>query len=203
MFDKLSIINTSLIRTSNNQCNFEGDGSDEWTVASNAYETEVANLLAEHDWRFASTTQLLQRVGASEDPRFTDVYAKPVGCLHLEALWINGASIVYDILDGQVHCNATASGASPTAKFIPTPTNDKWPPLFIEALRQRVMSHIYRGLNEDIGSADSLYRASEMTLEKARTRSDQEVPARAMVVSRLARARTRRRGGGGFIGSGT
>lgn len=197
MYDKLSIINTALLRTGNNIVNFEGDGSDEWNVGSDAYETEVANLMTEHEWRFGTKTASLTRVGDSPDPRFSDAFSKPIGCLHLESVWIASGAIVYEIIDNQICCNAAGYGVNPVAKFVPVPPNNQWPPLFIETLRQRVMSHILRGLNEDSDAADRVYRQTELTLQKARNRSDTEVPARTMVVSRMARARRIRRGGYG------
>jgi hypothetical protein len=60
------------------------------------------------------------------------------------------------------------------------------------------MSWIYRSLNEDADEADKIYKFSEAKLASTKTRVDQEVPARAYVVSRLARARRIRRGGFGL-----
>ncbi len=194
MYDKLSIINTALIRSGNNPVQFEGDGSAEWICGSDAYETELPLLLADHSWGFATSSAALTRVGESPDPRFSDAYAKPIGCLHLEAVWLAGVNIPYAILSNRIQCTTTGATVLPFAKFVATPPGDAWPPGFIEVLRQRVMSHIYRGLNEDTTEADKVYAASNRTLSEARTRADQESTPRAYTNSRLARARRRRRG---------
>lgn len=199
MWDKLSVINTALIRTGNNPVPFEADGTAEWIAGSDAYETELPILIADHDWGFARTTASLQRKGAATDPRFTDAFYKPTDCLHLEAVWLDGRGIVYSILDNLIQCSLGSSTVAPVGKFVAVPTPDQWPEHFIEVLRMRVMSHIYRGINEDPGNADRVYAASEVKLEQARARADQEQPGRAFFNTRLSRARRQMRGGLGPV----
>lgn len=194
MFDKLSICNTALIRTGNNPAQFEGDGSDEWISASDAYDSELPLLLAEHNWGFALDSAELQREGNSGDPQFTDAFYKPAGNLHVSQVWLAGSPIVYGIHRNLIVCNAGT--VTPVAKYVMQPSADQWPQHFLEVLRLRIMSHLYRGLNEDTGEADKVYAGSNAMLELARSRTDAESPGRAMVNSNLLRARRRRRLGG-------
>jgi len=192
MYDKLSLINSALKRTSNNPVDFEGDDSLEWLVMDDAYETELPLLIERRDWGFASTMAAMTRVGESDDPRFADAYAKPVGCLHLKSVMIHDAPAVYDVIDNKVHC--TAGSCAPMARFIRVPSADQWPPTFLETLRLKLMAHAYRGLNEDTGEADRADAKAEAMLGEAATRTGQEKPPKAMVNSKLRAARRIRRG---------
>lgn len=193
MYDKLSLINSALIRTSNNPIDFEGDDSPEWLVMDDAYETELPLLIERRDWGFASLMASMARIGASEDSRFADVFAKPVGCLHLKSVTINDVPAVYDIIDNKVHC--TAGAYVPTARFIRIPSADQWPPTFLETLRLKLMARAYRGLNEDTGEAERVDMKAEAMLGEAATRTGQEKPPKAMLNSKLRAARRIRRGG--------
>jgi hypothetical protein len=195
-YDKLSIINDALILTSNNPVGVESDGSSEWIVGSNAYESELPLLISKHNWGFAETTATLQRTGASADPRFTDAYAKPSDALFVEFLWLasNGSPVQFDVLDNKILCSASTE--APVAKYLRRPgTITQWPEGFVETLRMRIMAKIYRGLNEDFGQANTMLQLAEAELAQARVRSDQEGTPRAMLVSKMARARKIRRGG--------
>jgi hypothetical protein len=192
MFDKLSLLNSALKRTGNNPVDFEGDDSPEWLVMDDAYETELPLLIERRDWGFASTLAPLTRIGDSEDPRFADAFAKPIGCLHLRAVTIGDAPAVYDIIDNKVHC--TARGTLPVARFIRIPSADQWPPSFLETLRLKLMAHAYRALNEDTGEAERSDAKAEAMLSEAATRTGQEKPPKAMVNSKLRAARRIRRG---------
>lgn len=192
MYDKLSLINSALKRTSNNPVDFEGDDSPEWLVMDDAYETELPLLIERRDWGFASTMAALVRVGPSYDPRFADAFAKPVGCLHLKSVTVNDVPAIYDIIDNKVQCSAGAY--VPVARFIRVPSADQWPPTFLETLRLKLMAHAYRGLNEDTGEAERTDAKAEAMLSEAATRTGQEKLPKAMVNSKLRAARRIRRG---------
>lgn len=200
IFDKLAICNTALIRTGNTPAQFEGDGSDEWLTASDAYDTMLPVILSAHSWGFATPVVTLQRKGDSQHPLYQDAYYKPAGCLHVQAVWLNSSSVPYDIMDNLINLNAQS--LSPTCKYVAEPAVDQWPPLFVEALRWQIMALIYSGLNEDSNSSMMADRKAQEILAEARSRTDQEKPAMALVVSRLATARSTRRYGSTFAGYG-
>ncbi len=188
--DKLSIINTCLIRTGNNQVVTEGEGTPEWIVAGDAYETELPLVLGEHNWGMATAIVALERIGASPHERWTYQYRKPPGCLHLiSVLNANDYPVPFDILDNTVVTDATVC----RGKYVREPAPEAWPAGFIEVLRMRIMSHIYRGLNEDPGEADKMMAKAYAKLDEVRARTDQEKPKRAVVISRLRIARMTRR----------
>lgn len=188
--DKLSIINTCLIRTGNNQVVFEGEGTPEWTSASDAYETELPLVLAEHNWGMATLQAPLEMIGASVDPRYKNQFRKPADCLQIiSILGETGYPIEYDLIDNAVVTNAAAC----RAKYVRRPVPEAWPPGFIEVLRMRIMSHIYRGLNEDPTEAQRMVVMAAAKMDEVRSRTDQEKPKRAVMVSRLRMARLNRR----------
>lgn len=198
--DRISIINSALLRTGNNQCQ-ENDGSDEWIAGSEAYDAEMPELLYEHDWGFGSDIRTLVRTGASPHPMFTDAYARPADALHIEnVMWsldgtgYQGAntSIPYGILGSSILCNAPST--APLCQFIKAPPQGTWPPGFVKALRARIMAVLYRGLNSDENNAMAMEKESILITANAKTRADQENPPRAFVNSRLRQARQMRRG---------
>ncbi|MGL4297110.1 MAG: hypothetical protein ACRCTG_15465 [Aestuariivirga sp.] len=190
--DKLSIINTALIRTGNNQVVAEGEATPEWIVASDAYETELPLVLAEHNWGMATALTTLERVGASPDDKWLYQYRKPVDCLHLiSVLTSEDRPVDFDILDNSVITDATVC----RAKYVRMPTPEAWPPGFIEVLRMRIMSHLYRGLNEDPVEAQRMMGNAVAKMDEVRSRVDQEKPKRAVMKSRLLQARLHRRTG--------
>lgn len=194
IYDKLSTINTALSRTGNNLVGLD-DGSPEWIVASDAYDTELPLLIEAHDWGFAKHFASLTQNGSSEHPGYQLSYAKPVDCLQIVDVTLNGYSIDYDIVGANIVACPTYSSTDPftstlpIAEYLRQPLPSQWPEHFIEVLRQRLMSHIYRGMNVDQQEADRLYQKSEETLQKAKTRSDQQSPPQKQIVSRMLQAR--------------
>ena len=190
--DKLSIINTALIRTGNNQVEIEGEGTPEWIVASDAYETELPLVLAEHNWGMATALATLERMGGSPDEKWLYQYRKPASCLQLISV-LDGSDrpAPFDILDNSVITDLLVC----RAKYVRQPTPEAWPPGFIEVLRMRIMSHIYRGLNEDPVEAQRMMAGAVAKMGEVRSRTDQEKPRRAVMKSRLLRARLYRRNG--------
>ena len=58
--DKLSLVNSSLALTGDNLVAAADNGSDEWTVASPAYERGLAFAIESHSWGFATLVAVLQ-----------------------------------------------------------------------------------------------------------------------------------------------
>lgn len=197
---KLDVINDALGLTCNTLCNVEDDGSDEWTVASLAYEAAITYMIESGNWKFSTVVAVLASTGvAPTDPLFDTAYAKPPALLHLIWVRINDAPVTYQILTNQIVMNVTAAGFSATnpgvvtAKYVTQPTPDQVTPTFMMALRSFVMSGIYRGLHEDNGEAEKLWMAGEAFLRKAMSRSDQEAPKRSFFNHRITAARRIRR----------
>lgn len=205
--DRLAIIQDACTQTGNNPPTVEEDGSEEWDHGSVAYEMALPYAIEARNWKFGTDVRVLTSTGVKPtDPLFDTAYAKPPDCLHL--IWVRLADIptIYQILDNQIVLNNTGNQVV-TAKIVFAPTIDQVTPTFAMALRAFTASGIYRGLNEDTGSADKAWALGEHMLQTAATRSDQEQPKRAMFNSRMATSRRVRRpwpqtpagwGGGGF-----
>lgn len=208
MTDKIGIINDCLGLTGNRLCAAADDGSDEWNVASIAYEAAVGWLIEAHSWNFGTSIVTANRVGDSPDNQYDDAYAKPNGTFRIVWVRLNDAPVDYKIVGGQILLSA--NGGVVTVKIVQQPTPDSWPPFFLQALRASVMEGIYRGLNEDIGSADKQASNAQAWLSMARTTTDQDQPKRSLFNSRLRTTRRVRRpwsssprdwGGGGNPGT--
>lgn len=192
---KLDIINSELLLTKNEPVAVEDDGSDEWLVASAAYDSALEHLLDEHDWKFATQIEAINRIGdASDSDTYADEYARPQNALHIVWLKIAGAyESDFRVVGNRVQINAPA-GTTVLAKYVLQPEPDAWNGLFGKAIRCLVRAGIYSGLNEDPGESRNCKQEAEIYLGRARARSDEEEPARARFTSRLLAARRVRRG---------
>lgn len=191
MYDKLSIVNTCLGLTGNTLVNTEEDGSSEWIVASLAYEGAVAYLLASHEWKFETEIATLARKGDSDEDRYRDVYAKPVGCLGLVWVKQQGCSLDWKIIGNQVYTTRTLDAEPVKAKVVLRGDPSLWNPMFVQALYCLVRAGIYRGLNEDPAEAKAEEATAQGYLAQARSRTDREDRPRPVFRSRML---ARRRG---------
>ena len=74
---KIDLINQALALTGNNLVAASDDGSDEWTIASAAYEHAFEYALDGHDWKQLTNVVTLSPTGvAPADPEFDTAYAK-------------------------------------------------------------------------------------------------------------------------------
>lgn len=193
-YDKLGIINTCLGLTGNNRVNTEDDGSEEWNVASLAYEAGVSYLIASHDWKFQTDIVDLQRQGEADDDHYEDIYAKPANCLGLVWVKQNDCSLDWKIVADTIYTTRLTESDDVKGKVVLRGDPSTWNPLFVQSLYSLVRAGIYRGLNEDTAEAKSEEAAAQAYLAQARTRTDREdKPRPAFRSSMLAR----RRGYGG------
>lgn len=178
--DKLGIINRALVGTGNNVLFILNDGSDEALAADHAFDRSLEYLMGEHQWPFKTTQQTLTRTGASDLQPFTDLYQLPTDCWHLRSVRLiaGGHTVHYHLNQEGIHtCYGAANPLQ--AIFVTAPVLDSsWHPSAIEVLTMFTEAHLYRGLNEDITSGDSREAAAEQRLSRARSRVDQQNPAR-------------------------
>lgn len=217
--DKLTCINRALTTTGNEPVNVADDGSDNWTVCSPAYEDALAVMLEEHGWGFATKVNpaLQPSPTAPADTQFDTAYPLPADLAHL--LWVRlaDAPVGYSILNGQLVLNAQGGPPPPSPPTTPRPVSIMYvsfdnsdpqagTPLFVRALTTFVMSAIYRGLHEDIPSAERTFAQADAMSQRARTRYDQQKPKRAFFNARITSVRRTRRPGpptpGGWGGTG-
>lgn len=191
MVDKLSIIVDELILTGNDTPAVADDGSDEWNVCSPAFEAAVAETIEAHSWNFDTRIATLVRAGDPDDDLYQDAYAKPNQCLHLIWVRLNDQTVDYKVVNNQIYL--TASGRTPTAKYMVDQGMANWPPLFTKIIRGHVRAAIYRGLHEDPTTADREEAKAMGYLAEARARIDAESPKRAPFNSRAIAARRVRR----------
>ncbi|SDQ99859.1 hypothetical protein SAMN05519103_00355 [Rhizobiales bacterium GAS113] len=211
--DKLTIINQALTNTSNNTVSVPDDGSDEWRVASSAYEEWVPVLLYRHDWKFGTRFQTLSRVGNSQYPGFSDVYEKPGDCLYLQNVYradlaamvlpalaygmpdddTRPPDLEYRLVQDQIHC---VGPLGVIAIYTPFPVGSQpWSVGFVASLRKFIEAGCLRGLNEDFAEATARMKEAEQAFELATSRSDGEEPRRVMFRSSILERRRRRQSG--------
>ena len=205
VFDKLTIINNALIATANNTC-VTDDGTNEWTVGSNAYDRMLPVVMSRRNWRFQRQITTLNRLGVSAFPGFADVFALPSDSMYIINAWdtLDGANVSafrygvqpgstrapdfeYKIIAAHVHCNGP-NGV--TAEYIKTPnSSDPLQVLFVQALTTEIESIIVRALNEDIEAARDLKKLARIEMQEAASRDDQQQPARIAFRSKMLERR--------------
>jgi len=212
MFNKLSIVNDCLGLTGNALCNAEEDGSDEWRVASIAYEAAILDLLAAHDWKFATAIQHMTRLGFThcfivtfKDAKARDEYLphpvheefKKLALPRVEKVLVvrrTGQDVDWKIVGNKVLVSAgDAPNGEVTAKIVLQPLPEQLHPLFVKALRSFVRAGIFGGLNEDHGEARREREEGEAYIQQAKTKSDQEQRARPVYRSTWLRTRSTRK----------
>lgn len=198
MPDKLATITDCLLLKGQFVPANEDDGSKEWNVCSAAYDHGVAHLLEEHDWKFSTAIEVLTRSGDSDDPDYDDAYSRPNGCLHI--IWVRFASgegdeyvpADYKIVGNQILLDD--GDGIVKAKFVVEPDATEFPAMFNSALRELVYAGIESGLKHDAKQAAGHQAAADVFLQRARTRTDQQEPKRALFRTRHRSARLARRG---------
>ncbi len=213
---KIDVMNEALALCGDNLVTTLGDGSDEDTVCSAAYEAGMEYMLDNHDWKQITTVVTLNSTGvAPTDSEFDTAFAKPADCVHI--IWVrvnqsggtggSNVPVVYQVLTDQIVVNlfGQAPGVPPppgsptpvvTLKYVRAPMGDAGPHMlrtFMTALRQFVMAGIYRGLHKDLAEARIAEQSAMRLLAEARTRSDQEQPKRAIFNFRITASRRIRR----------
>jgi hypothetical protein len=85
--DKLGVINRALAMTGDNLVAAADNGSDEWNVASPAYDAAIGYVSESHSWGFAKLYVVLQPSPIPPaDPAWDTAYPIPQDCVHI--LWI-------------------------------------------------------------------------------------------------------------------
>ena len=219
--DKLGIINSGLSQTGDNPVAAADNGSDEWNVCSPAYERALAYILEQHPWYWTKNTiTLIPATNAPSDTAWDTAFNLPSDLLHIIYIriayqasgpWL---STIWDFQQGpsgtsgptgmQLVCNAQGGPPPPqppqapavvTMTYLSSNTSDPQfaTPTFVLALQALVMSGIYRGLHEDIATADRMWAGGMQILMDAKIRHDQQKPKRAIFNSRIYAARRIRR----------
>ena len=220
--DKVGVINSALALTGDNLVAAADDGSDEWTVASPAYERALAYIMEGHTWGYAAQVVVLQPSPTPpQDTAWDTAYPIPSNCVHIIWLKISNditvspQSIVNALTLWDIMGTPTGPVIVTNAQGGPPPPNPPTPPAVITmkyianqdglsdaqsgtptmvlALIEFVIAAIYRGLHEDPAEADKAEMKGEAMLQRARSRYDMQKPKRQFFNSRITASRRIRR----------
>lgn len=216
--DKLTLINAALSQTGDNLVDAADNGSDEWNIASPAYEDALPAMIEGHSWYWGTDVRTLPPAGnVPDDDQFDTAYNLPSDLVHLIFVRLDDRPCVWGLLNNQLVLNAMgttlpAPGVTPgvvTIKGCFAINSDPTfaTPLFVSALKRFVMSGIYRGLHEDTVEAAKMTGEAMSILAMAKSRHDQQLPKRSFFNSRIRAARRIRRPWppvpGGWSGTGS
>lgn len=205
---KLDLINAALLGSANNPVNVADDGSDEWAVASSAYEFWIEYLYDQHNWKEITKIATLNPLSsAPQDTQFDTAYAKPQDCIHIIWLRLSDLPVVYRITGNHIEMNAAGGPNAPTTttpgvvtmKYVSSDPQGNNSDAFSQMQRSFaicltlfVKAQLYEAA-EYYDVAKQWFAMAEKELAQARARSDQDEPKRAMWNSRWTASRRVRR----------
>ena len=207
--DKFTIIQNALSMTGNNVVAEADDGTDEWNVASRAFDRALTNITARHDWNFATRTALLEsELTANPSVKYSRAFQPPTDCLQVISVWAPlpvdaedfdsnlAPEQAYPITDYEIVAGKICtSRVDPlTLKYLTLPEPEDSHALFVEVITLYVEAGCLKGLNKDFGTALAREQQAELMLNQARPRVDMQTPRRNLRVSGLVQSRKVRRG---------
>lgn len=194
--DKLTTINNALINTGNSRVNNLYDSSDEYLVADTAFDRAIKLLTAMHSWPFATTFEDLVRVPDDENlskryPNNGFRIPSPPQVLHVKEIYYGNCLLTEYEVNGFILSCCFSDSIS--AKVVREAPGAIWHPMAEEVLTLMVEAGCLRGLNEDMTEARTRDQAAAAMLADARTRTDQQNPARNTYQSKVSQSRRTRR----------
>lgn len=160
------------------------DGTAESDVVDAIYEDMARESLTSTRWRFATTQQVLVRLGTAPIGRFSASYQMPSDLLMLSAVTIGGSPIEFDTYGRKVFCDASASDDL-VADYIFREDEDNWPPFFVLAVELQVASMLAVSVARDASLAQMLEQKAERQMMKARRLDSQQQTTRKLNTSRF------------------
>lgn len=178
---KIDLINQALLLTGNVQAALN-DGSDEFNVASAAYESAIEFLFDTHNWSAMSKIAVVARTGLPTDADFPDAYDKPADLVHVISVHDTAnVAIRYTVLGASIF--ADAAGGSMRLKYVASGLSANASRSFMAALLWFVIAGVYRGLNEDTEQADKAQASAQGIIGHAVERDQQETQAQPRTTS--------------------
>ena len=161
------------------------DGTTESMVAGKLWHVRVAELLTQHDWRFA---QWMSTLGHLADPpleRWSDAWQLPPDYLKLLSVTVDGNSLhQFEIADDRIHCDVDEQHEL-VLEYIREVNESYFPPYFVVVLEERLSADFAGVLREDAALAGFHRTQANTRLLEAKRLDRLNQPARKFPVGRL------------------
>lgn len=177
----LEIANVALLLAGQSKISAFTDNVAEATVANDLYEDIVEECLSEMRWRFAMRQVALSREVTAPLSLWDAAYTIPAASLLISQVTVNDFDIQYDIYDGKVLCNATASDTV-VCDYIYRALEATWPAYFrklvqlrlaaafcVPLTRDETMSRLLEQKANDQKIRAALYDSQQQTTRKLST----------------------------------
>lgn len=185
MTTRYDICSRALVRIGARPIASFDDDTDEARVAGREYEPLVETELSKR-WRFATTQADLNRLSEAPLERWQHFWQLPGDLIVLNGIRAAGAQIPFDRYADRVACDASDDVV---ADYVFRVSEDRWPPLFREALTIRLEAIFWRGLKRaSADAADADARADRKFAEARNSDAQQQTP-RQVHASRLVSVR--------------
>lgn len=166
----LSFINAALTRVGSEPITSLDEGNSGARIAKENYEPIVLAALA-HPFNFAKTFKVLNLLDADVHgaplPPWQFSYQIPTGMIELRALQVDGEPIEYATMDDKAFCDS-GPDSEVVAIYTWRPPETRWPPLFAEAIIQRMEALFLASVGERHAEGERRERVSERTMARAR-----------------------------------
>jgi len=165
------------------------DGTTESMVAGKLWNVRVAELLTQHDWRFAQNMVALGHLATPPLERWTHAWQLPADYLKLLSVSANGSLLRdFQINDDQLHCDLDEQNEL-ILEYVRQVNESYFPPYFIAVLEERLSSDFAGVLREDASLAGFHRTQANGKLLEAKRLDRLNQPARKFPVGRLRMAR--------------
>jgi hypothetical protein len=157
------------------------------------YEDLVTAELANHDWKFCTADEVLQRLLETPLFGYDAAYQMPtlVQCIHVKALRVNGTPTVWRVSQDKLYVNASDIDEVQLTGQFRQPVNI-WPPYFTLYVETRLAAWASAAITRN-GSLSEIWNGmAEGLLLKARSRDAMQQTSDRLPIGRY---RAVRRGG--------
>lgn len=189
----LTVINAAATRTGNDPVtNIDTDTTPVGVIARSNYEDLVKAQIALYPWKAASKIGQLSRIDPDEEGEppepWTAAYQIPTDLIELRTVKVGGVPINYEVHGDTILCDA-AEDDEVIALYLWSVPEDRWPPVFKEAMIQQLEALFLRGSGERYREGEAREESAGDTFGKARNRDAQSQTARNPMSSPTLAAR--------------
>lgn len=148
------------------------DGTLEAEVAASLYPIVRDALLSSHPWNFAMRYASLPPLASPPLAEFSSAFLLPGDCLRVISAGTGprARGLTYHVVGREIHTNAAAI----IVRYVARPPESAFPPFFDAALIAHLAAEFCIPLTESTSRWDSLRRAAEIDLQRARLIDSQE-----------------------------
>jgi hypothetical protein len=174
---------------------FSASGNAEEVACYHLYQSTLDALLSMNQWRFATKTTQMSRVGTAPDTLWSAAYTEPTDMIALQSVVIDtyGGDVPFDRFDGQILCDA-GSEQEVYAVHTYEPAVSNWPGYFVKVMEFNLADQFAISLAAKLDMAKALEGKYDRALRYAKnTDAKQQTTRKLKTIGRNSIIEARRR----------